>query len=72
MASAMAWGSRGGTSRPPWAVGSHHLGQRAGGVGDHRQPAGHGLAGREAEALEEGRHHRDARRRVLLDQLVDA
>ena len=53
------------------AVGPDHLGQRARGVRDHGQPAGHRLAGGEAEALEEGRHHRRARGRVLRHQLGD-
>ena len=34
-----------------------------------REPAGHRLARREAEPLEERRHDRDLRRRVLLDEL---
>ena len=54
-----------------WPSRADDLGQRPRRVRDHREPAGHRLARREAEALEERRHHRDPRRRVLLDELGD-
>ena len=69
IAAASASGSRARHQPPGAAVGPDHLGQRAGGVRDHRQAARHRLAGREAEALEEGGHDRGARRRVLRHEL---
>ena len=51
------------------AVGPNHFGQRAGGIRDHGQAARHRLAGWEAEALEERRHHRDAPGRVFAHEV---
>ena len=72
MAPARAPGIVGGDQQAGLAVGADHLGQGAAGGGHQRHPAGHGLDGRQREALVERRHHRHLGLGVVAGQFVVA